>query len=112
MAELAFTPDIRQRRYHITAEDVARIEQETDRLSEEVPLPPQFVLPGDTVAGGVLDVARAVIRRAERVVVRLAHEGEFDNSKVLSYLNRLCSLLFILEIQKFWILAGGSCRRD
>ena len=39
---------------------------------------------------------RAVIRRAERVVVRLAHEGEFDNSEVLSYLNRLSSLLFIV----------------
>lgn len=96
MAELAFAPDMKQQRYHITAEHVKRVEVETDRLSAEVELPPQFVLPGDTVPGGALDVARAVIRRAERLAVRLAHEGESDNPEVLAYLNRLSSLLFIL----------------
>jgi cob(I)alamin adenosyltransferase len=96
MAELAFAPDIQQKRYHITAEHVARIERETDQLSAEVPLPPQFVLPGDTVAGGALDVARAVVRRAERLAVKLAHDGEIENEQVLAYLNRLSSLLFSL----------------
>ncbi|HUZ02113.1 MAG TPA: cob(I)yrinic acid a,c-diamide adenosyltransferase [Thermomicrobiaceae bacterium] len=96
MAELAFAPDMPQRRYHVTAEQVARIERETDQLSAEVPLPPHFVLPGDTVPGGVLDVARTVVRRAERLAVRLAHDGEIDNEQVLVYLNRLSSLLFIL----------------
>lgn len=96
MAELAFTPDLKQKRYHITEEHVARIERETDQLSAEVPLPPHFILPGDTVPGGALDVARTVIRRAERLVVKLAHEGEIDNEQALAYLNRLSSLLFIL----------------
>ncbi len=96
MAELAFAPDIQQKRYHITAEHVARLEHETDQLSAEVPLPPHFVLPGDTAAGGALDVARAVIRRAERLAVKLAHDGEIENDQVLAYLNRLSSLLFIL----------------
>lgn len=96
MAELAFTPEMTQKRYHMTAEHVARIEAETDQLSVEVPLPPQFILPGDTVPGSVLDVARAVIRRAERLAVKLAHDGEIDNEQILAYLNRLSSLLFIL----------------
>jgi cob(I)alamin adenosyltransferase len=48
------------------------------------------------VAGGALDVARAVIRRAERLVMKLAHQGEIENDQVLAYLNRLSSLLFIL----------------
>lgn len=96
MAELAFAPDMAQRRYHVTAEQVARIERETDSLAEEVPLPPHFVLPGDSVAGGALDVARTVVRRAERLVVKLAHDGEVPNEQVLAYLNRLSSLLFIL----------------
>lgn len=96
MAELAFAPDMKQKRYHITTGHVKRIETETDQLSDEVELPPHFVLPGDTVPGGALDVARTVVRRAERLAVRLSHEGEVDNPEVLAYLNRLSSLLFIL----------------
>ena len=96
MAELAFTAELEQQRYHVTQEHVDRIERETDALSDETPLPPQFILPGDTLSGAALDVARTVVRRAERQVVRLAHDGDFDNSQALAYLNRLSSLLFIL----------------
>ena len=96
MAELAFAASIEQRRYHITAEHVARIEAETDALSAEVELPPHFVLPGDSVSGATLDVSRAVVRRAERLAVKLAHDGVLKNPEVLAYLNRLSSLLFIL----------------
>jgi cob(I)alamin adenosyltransferase len=96
MAELAFAPDMQQKRYHITDEHVKRIEAETDKLAAEVELPPHFILPGDTVPGGALDVARTVVRRAERLAVRLAHEGEINNPDLLAYLNRLSSLLFIL----------------
>jgi cob(I)alamin adenosyltransferase len=96
MAELAFTPELEQQRYHVTQAHLDRIEQETDTLSDETPLPPQFILPGDTVSGAALDVARTVVRRAERQVVKLAHDGDFDNPLALAYLNRLSSLLFIL----------------
>ncbi len=96
MAELAFTSEMRQGKFHTTAEQVARIEAETDALEADVPLPPHFILPGDSVAGAALDVARAVIRRAERLAVKLAHDGEVENEQVLAYLNRLSSLLFIL----------------
>lgn len=96
MAELAFASDMKQDRYHISQENLDRIERETDRLSEEVPLPPHFILPGDTLAGAALDVARTVVRRAERLVVRLFHSQELENELVLAYLNRLSSLLFIL----------------
>lgn len=96
MAELAFAPEMKQGRYHVTAEHVSRIERETDALEAEVPLPPHFILPGDSTGGAVLDVARTVVRRAERLAVRLAHEAELTNEQVLAYLNRLSSLLFIL----------------
>lgn len=96
MAELAFTPDMQQQRYHITAEHVARIERETDQIHDEHPLPPHFIVPGDTVPGAALDVARTVVRRAERLAVGLARSGEIDNEQILAYLNRLSSLLFIL----------------
>lgn len=96
MAELAFASDMQQDRYHITQAHLDRIEQETDALSADVPLPPHFILPGDTQSGAALDVARTVVRRAERLVVRLFHEHELHNEMVLAYLNRLSSLLFIL----------------
>lgn len=96
MAELAFTTDMQQDRYHITQSHLDRIEQETDALSADVPLPPHFILPGDTQPGAALDVARTVVRRAERLVVRLFHEEQLQNDMVLAYLNRLSSLLFIL----------------
>jgi cob(I)alamin adenosyltransferase len=96
MAELAFTPDMTQQRYHVTADHVARIEAETDGLEADVTLPPHFILPGDTPSGAMLDVARTVVRRAERLAVHLVHDGAIDNEHLLAYLNRLSSLLFIL----------------
>jgi cob(I)alamin adenosyltransferase len=96
MAELAFTPELTQERYHIRQEQLDRIEHETDALTDETPLPPHFILPGDTLSGAALDVARTVVRRAERLVTRLLHDGDLDNPLALAYLNRLSSLLFIL----------------
>ncbi|HUG14205.1 MAG TPA: cob(I)yrinic acid a,c-diamide adenosyltransferase [Thermomicrobiales bacterium] len=96
MAELAFAQGMQQRKYHVTQAHVDRLERETDGLEADVPLPPHFILPGDSPSGAILDVARTVVRRAERLAVRLAHDGEIDNEQVLSYLNRLSSLLFIL----------------
>jgi cob(I)alamin adenosyltransferase len=96
MAELAFIPEMRQSRYHILGEHVDRIERETDGLEADVPLPPRFILPGDTVSGAALDVARTIVRRAERLAVHLARGGGFENPQLLAYLNRLSSLLFIL----------------
>lgn len=96
MAELAFTTDAGRDKYRISEEQLKRIERETDDLASEVELGREFILPGDSQAGAALDVARAVIRRAERQAVRLVHEGGFDNQITLAYLNRLSSLLFIL----------------
>lgn len=96
MAELAFAREMRQERYRISQDQLDRLEAVTDALAAEVPLPPHFVLPGDTIAGAALDVARTVIRRAERLVVKLFHEQAIDNELVPAYLNRLSSLLFIL----------------
>lgn len=96
MAELAFAQQMQQQRYHVSQEHVDRIERETDALEADVPLPPHFILPGDSPSGAMLDVARTVIRRGERLAVRLAHDGAIDNEHILAYLNRLSSLLFLL----------------
>jgi cob(I)alamin adenosyltransferase len=41
-------------------------------------------------------VARTVVRRAERLVARLTHNGELRDDTPLKYLNRLSSLLFVM----------------
>jgi cob(I)alamin adenosyltransferase len=68
----------------------------TDELGAEVEMPRAFIIPGDSVAGAMLEVARTVVRRAERLVTRLTHEGELRDDTAMRYLNRLSSLLFVM----------------
>ena len=98
MAEVAATPENASRFRSITAEKVTWLEQQTDCLSSQVELPKDFILPGDSLAGAALALARTVVRRAERRVVQLMHAGELENLDLLRYLNRLSSLCFALEL--------------
>jgi cob(I)alamin adenosyltransferase len=78
----------------VTAEDVGALERTIDGLEAELPPLRRFVLPGGSVAGAQLHVARTVCRRAERRVVGLG-AGEADPTLVV-YLNRLSDLLFVM----------------
>jgi cob(I)alamin adenosyltransferase len=98
MAEVAATPENAGRFHTIEAGHVTWLEEQTDAIQRQAPTPKDFILPGDTPAGAALDVARAVTRRAERRVVELAHKGWVQNGELLRYLNRLSSLIFVLEI--------------
>lgn len=95
MGELATAPGV-ELPQRMTAERVAWLEQETDKLGAEIPPLTQFVIPGDTRLSALLDVARTIIRRAERCVVRLLHDGDLENREVTRYLNRYSALLFAL----------------
>jgi cob(I)alamin adenosyltransferase len=106
MTELASTPEVASRFERITAAHVNKLEQLTDTLSAQVELPKEFIVPGDTLAGATLDLARTIARRAERLIVRMVHEGEFANAEVMRYLNRLSSLLFVLA--RFEDAAAGA----
>ncbi|GAB4566035.1 MAG: cob(I)yrinic acid a,c-diamide adenosyltransferase [Anaerolineae bacterium] len=96
MGDLATSPEASGRPPWLKPERIEWLERETDALAEGIELPSAFILPGDSDAGATLDVARAVARRAERLVARLYHERALRNSDPLRYLNRLSSLLFIL----------------
>jgi len=95
MAELAFVDAIRPDRYRLSSDQVTALETATDELAASVELPREFILPGETVPGAALDLARTVARRAERVAVALDRAGQLPNPQILRYLNRLSSLLFI-----------------
>jgi cob(I)alamin adenosyltransferase len=98
MSEIAATQENAARFRKIDGGRVAWIEGQIETFGERVEMPKEFILPGDTEAGGTLALARTVIRRAERKVARLYHDGALENNAVLQYLNRLSSLCFLLEI--------------
>jgi cob(I)alamin adenosyltransferase len=67
-------------------------------LSAATPMPEDFILPGDSLPGAFVDNARTAVRRAERRTVEFLNENHVNKPAILSYLNRLSSLLFILEL--------------
>jgi len=99
-AELATHPDRRDRLTdgvsRVTADMTTALEREIDELEELVEQPTEFVLPGESMTGAALDLARSTIRRAERRAVALAETGGLPDSQVVPYLNRLADLLFVM----------------
>ncbi|MGD9597054.1 MAG: cob(I)yrinic acid a,c-diamide adenosyltransferase [Steroidobacteraceae bacterium] len=79
----------------ITAEHTTALEHELDRLNADLPPLKDFILPGGGPAAAACHVARAVCRRAERVVWTLA-DGDHVALEVPRYLNRLSDLLFVI----------------
>lgn len=97
MGELATPPSGRhQFDYQTPAAKVEELELWIDELQDEVRLENKFILPGATVTSAAIDLARTIVRRAERPVAKLIHAGQVENEYVLAYLNRLSSLLFVL----------------
>ena len=99
-AELATAPEAAGRLESevskVTREMVERLESDIDRYMDRVDLPPKFVIPGGTELSARLDVARAAVRRAERRVSELRHDGDLADDTVLVYLNRLSDALFAM----------------
>jgi cob(I)alamin adenosyltransferase len=84
----------------------ARLEAEIAAMNAALPPLRSFVLPGGTLAAAQAHVARTVVRRAERCVVRLAAtEEEAANPAVVRYLNRLSDHLFVLSR---WLNGNGA----
>ena len=76
---------------------VVELENAIDKLETELEPLTAFILPGGTTASALLQVARAVCRRAERGVVRLGTEDpDQTHPTALMYLNRLSDLLFVM----------------
>jgi cob(I)alamin adenosyltransferase len=108
MAELATPPEHQAAvGMRVTPEQVAWLDGLEAELKREVEIPNKFIIPGDSVVGAALDLARTIIRRAERQVARLTHESVVENPDVLRYLNRLSDAVFILA-RYVEAKAGGS----
>jgi cob(I)alamin adenosyltransferase len=95
----------------VTPEMVAVLEENIDDLIDRIDMPTEFVVPGANRASAALDLARTVVRRAERLLV----SAPIDGSLVGQYLNRLSDLLWAMAR---WaegsehLLARGAPRRS
>jgi len=99
-AELATAPE---RRDHlepgvsrVTREMVDALEPIIDEVTTRFEPPQEFVLPGENEVAAALDLARTVVRRAEREAVAARGQGWLDESFVVPYLNRLADLVYTL----------------
>ncbi|MBI3361768.1 MAG: cob(I)yrinic acid a,c-diamide adenosyltransferase [Chloroflexi bacterium] len=96
MSELAAVGDEARPESHIDAGRLEFLESEFQRVTAGVPLGDAFVVPGDTQASAALQLARAIIRRAERQVTLLDREAGLPNPNIIAYLNRLSALVYAL----------------
>ncbi len=99
-AELATDPDkyelFQQHFQPVTVEMVDHLEEAIDTLEQDFTMPTVFILPGGSPASAAIDLARCIIRTAERRVVAMAEQELLTNGLIMSYLNRLGDLLFVL----------------
>ncbi len=98
MAEIASPKETSTRFRVVDGSRVRWLEDQIEGFGRQIELPSEFVVPGDSPAGAAFDLARTIVRRAERLIARLRTEGELENPDLLSYLNRLSSLCFVLEL--------------
>jgi cob(I)alamin adenosyltransferase len=96
MAELATAPENRHKLTGgttlVTEEMVASLEPVIDDLIARFPMPSDFVIPGSTRVGAALDLARTIVRRAERESLVVIADGSY----AVAYLNRLSDLLWAM----------------
>ncbi len=79
----------------VSKADVEWLERSIDQMSQDLAPLSNFILPGGAPAAAQIQLARAVCRRAERLIVKLA-ESEDISEHALPYVNRLSDWLFTL----------------
>jgi cob(I)alamin adenosyltransferase len=95
-AELGTNPDSGTTFVTTGRADIEKLEALIRELEAAAPMPDGFILPGATPASGALDLARAIVRRAERRCLTLERTGGLANPEVRRWLNRLSLALFVL----------------
>ncbi len=99
-AELAANPTawdrLREGSTKVSAVMVAGIDAVLADYEARISLPAEFVVPGETRTSAALELARTIVRRAERRAVTLERADLVPGANLLPYLNRLADLLWVL----------------
>jgi cob(I)alamin adenosyltransferase len=99
-AELATNPEawgrLEDGRTRVSAAMVADLESDLVALERSIEMPREFVVPGETPVSAALELARTVLRRAERRAVSLRRDGLVPGDQLIPYLNRLADLVWVL----------------
>lgn len=80
----------------VTPDMTTQLETAIDELTATYPLPQEFTVPGGRREGAAIDLARTIIRRAERLTVRMRRAELLPDDVILHYLNRVSDYLFVL----------------
>jgi cob(I)alamin adenosyltransferase len=80
----------------VTAAQVEALEAVISQIEAEIAMPPTFIVPGATPGAAALDLARTIVRRAERRAVDLQRAGLLTNLEIIRYLNRLSDMVYTL----------------
>ena len=107
MSELSAAPEVAHQFDQINQGDIDWLEDEIAVLENLVTIPREFIIPGESPASAALDVGRTIIRRAERRAIALLESGGVEKPLLIAYLNRLSSLIFVLEIYEM-TESGGT----
>lgn len=81
---------------YVTPDMIERLTAEVSRIEKMEGILSDWSLPGDVSSAAAFDTARTVCRRAERCVVRMHESGENVDTQIITYLNRLSDLLWLV----------------
>lgn len=99
-AELATNPDAWDRLQdgttRVSEEMVKGLERDLQELEAHIEMPREFVVAGETPTSAALELARTILRRAERRAVTLQKSGNIPGPNLVPYLNRLADFLWVL----------------
>ena len=99
-AELASNPEAHARledgRTRVSEAMLVALEATLRELESGLAMPTEFVVPGETRASAAIELARTILRRAERRTVALRRVGLAPGEWLVPYVNRLADVLWVL----------------
>jgi len=107
MSEISASPEVSDRFDKIGDDDIFWLEERIQEIESLIDLKREFIIPGENPSSGALSLARAIVRRAERRTIALYEAEEIKKSVLISYLNRLSSLIFVLEVYEAGLSGHG-----
>lgn len=84
----------------ITQKEVDWLNHLSRDLEASLKPDPRFIIYGELQVSSILDVARAISRKVERLATKMKSKRMLRNSKILEYLNRLSDVLYLLARQE------------